>query len=350
MTPAERIEELRRLIRHHEERYYILNDPEIADAEFDALMRELERLEAEHPDLVTRRFADAARRRPRGRRLRRPSSTLEPMLSLDNAYSEEELRAFDERVRRGLGETGGPRDAVDYVAELKIDGVSIALTYEDGVLVRGATRGDGVAARTSPPTCAPSARFRCGSSGMRRCRPDRGARRGLPAAQGVRADQRASARRRASRCLPNPRNAAAGTLRNLDPALVAKRGLSAFFYQLVRRRATGQAGDRRGRPRRRHARDARTAPRVGAAGRAALAALRRHRRARRLLPRVGREAPHRSTSIPTASSSRSTRWRSAARSAPPASSRAGRSRSSSRRSRRRRCCRRSRSTSAAPAR
>src|SRR5919109_2366234 len=100
-------------------------------------MRELEQLEAENPDLA----ADDSPTRRVGGRAAAGFATVEhaePMLSLDNAYSEDELRAFDDRVRRGLGE-----DAVGYVAELKIDGVSIALTYEDGVLVRGATRGDG---------------------------------------------------------------------------------------------------------------------------------------------------------------------------------------------------------------
>src|SRR5688572_28620491 len=138
MNPADRIEELRRQIRYHEERYYILNDPELADAEFDALMHELERLEAEHPDLVS---ADSPTQRVGGR-VAAGFETVEhaePMLSLDNAYSEEELRAFDERVRKWLATA----DPVDYVAELKIDGVSIALTYADGVLMRAATRGDG---------------------------------------------------------------------------------------------------------------------------------------------------------------------------------------------------------------
>src|SRR5215212_5517646 len=113
MTAAERLDELRRLIRYHEERYYVLDDPEIADAEFDALMQELEQLEEDNPDLVT---ADSPSQRVGGR----PTSAFEtvehaePMLSLDNAYSEEELRAFDERVRKGLGET----NPVDYVAEL----------------------------------------------------------------------------------------------------------------------------------------------------------------------------------------------------------------------------------------
>ena len=143
MNPAERINELRRTIRHHEERYYVLDDPEIADAEFDALMQELERLEAENPDLVT---PDSPTQRVSGR----PAAgfvTVEhaqPMLSLDNAYSEQELREFDARVRRGLTAAGESVDRVAYIAELKIDGLSVALTYEEGRLVRGATRGDGV--------------------------------------------------------------------------------------------------------------------------------------------------------------------------------------------------------------
>src|SRR5688500_5474080 len=143
MDAANRIEELRRLIRHHAERYYVLNAPEIADAEFDALMRELEQLEADHPDLAS----DDSPTRRVGGRVAAGFETVQhaqPMLSLDNAYSEEELRAFDERVRRGLEPGPGATDSVDYVAELKIDGVSIALTYVDGRLVRAATRGDGV--------------------------------------------------------------------------------------------------------------------------------------------------------------------------------------------------------------
>src|SRR5687768_9844865 len=133
MTPAERIEELRREIRHHEERYYALNAPEISDAEFDALMKELQQLEHEHPDLARE---DSPTRRVGGRVEFGFASVehAEPMLSLDNAFSTEELRAFDDRVRRGLGATA-PSD-VEYVAELKIDGASIALTYVDGALVR----------------------------------------------------------------------------------------------------------------------------------------------------------------------------------------------------------------------
>ena len=228
MTPAERINELRVLIRHHEERYYILNDPEIADVEFDALMKELERLEAENPDLVTQ---DSPTRRVGGRVAAGFATVehVEPMLSLDNAYSEDELRGFDDRVRRGLGIDA---DAVAYVAELKIDGVSVALTYEDGKLVRGATRGDGTRGEDVTPNIrtirpiplrlrdtAPGGRFEVRGEIF------------LPR----RAFERINTEREAAGDIlfANPRNAAAGTLRNLDPALVATRGLSAFFYQLV---------------------------------------------------------------------------------------------------------------------
>src|SRR5204862_4702243 len=116
------------------------NDPEISDEAFDALVKELEALEAAHPDLVT---ADSPTQRVGGRAVEgfATAEHLQPMLSLDNAYSEEELRGFDERVRRGIGLTD--ETPVEYVAELKIDGLSIALTYVDGVLARGVTRGDG---------------------------------------------------------------------------------------------------------------------------------------------------------------------------------------------------------------
>jgi DNA ligase (NAD+) len=229
MTPAERIAELRRLIRHHEERYYVLTDPEIADVEFDALMRELERLEADHPDLVT---ADSPTRRVGGR-IAEGFATVEhaeQMLSLDNAYSEEELRAFDERVRRGLGT--GSDDAVVYVAELKIDGVSIALTYENGRLVRGATRGDGVRGEDV------TANLRTVRAIPLRLRDDAATGR-IEVRGEVFLPRRAFERLNAQReqggepLFANPRNAAAGTLRNLDPALVATRGLHAFVYQLV---------------------------------------------------------------------------------------------------------------------
>jgi len=138
-TPADRIDALRATIRHHEERYYVHHDPEISDAEFDALLAELQALEAEHPDLLT---PDSPTQRVAGRPVDGFTTArhAEPMLSLDNTYDADELDAFDERVRKGLGRADGE---VTYVAELKIDGLSIALTYEQGRFVRAVTRGDG---------------------------------------------------------------------------------------------------------------------------------------------------------------------------------------------------------------
>jgi DNA ligase (NAD+) len=227
VSPEQRVQELRDAIRHHEERYYIHNAPEIADEEFDRLLHELERLEADYPELLTR---DSPTQRVAGRPIE-GFETVEhvvPMLSLDNAYSADELRAFDERVRRGAAAGGGP---IDYVAEMKIDGLSIALTYEDGRLLRGATRGDG--ARGEDVTSnvrtirAIPLRLRGGLPGRVEIRGEVY----LPRESFARMNRE---RERAGEPLfANPRNAAAGTMRNLDPALVAKRGLSAYVYQLV---------------------------------------------------------------------------------------------------------------------
>jgi len=145
LPPEQRIRELREAIRHHEEQYYIHNSPEIADESFDALLHELEQLEADYPDLVT---TDSPTQRVAGRPIEGFETVehLAPLLSLDNVYNEEELRAFDERVRKAVGAEALAKAAdasIAYVAEMKIDGLSIALTYEDGRLVRGATRGDG---------------------------------------------------------------------------------------------------------------------------------------------------------------------------------------------------------------
>jgi DNA ligase (NAD+) len=227
MDPAARLARLREQVRHHEERYYIYNDPEIADDTFDALLKELEALEAEYPDLVT---PDSPTQRVAGRPVEgfETAEHLVPMLSLDNAYSEDELRAFDDRVRKA----GGLGDApVGYVAELKIDGLSIALTYEDGRLVRGATRGDGVrgeevTANVRTVRALPLA-LRNGPAGRIEVRGELF----LPRTTFARINRE---REDAGEPLfANPRNAAAGTMRNLDPALVASRRLGAFTYQLV---------------------------------------------------------------------------------------------------------------------
>jgi DNA ligase (NAD+) len=227
MDPLDRINQLRKEIRHHEERYYVHDAPEISDEHFDRLLHELERLEAEHPDLVT---PDSPTQRVAGRPTEGFPTVehLAQMLSLDNAYNEEELRAFDERVRKGAGLGDTP---VVYVAELKIDGLSIALTYEDGRLVRGATRGDGargedVTANVRTIKVIPL-KLVDGPSGRIEVRGEVD----LPTASFARINRE---REEAGEPLyANPRNVAAGTMRNLDPVLVARRGLRAFMYQVV---------------------------------------------------------------------------------------------------------------------
>jgi DNA ligase (NAD+) len=193
-------------------------------------MQELQRLEAAHPELVT---PDSPTQRVSGRVAEgfRTVAHAEPMLSLDNAYTEEELRAFDDRVRRGLSADGIVTDAVNYVAELKIDGLSIALTYVGGLLERAATRGNGtegeeVTANVRTIRAIP----------LKLKEP-------VPREMEVRGEvylpRRAFEKMNRERMdaeeplFANPRNAAAGAMRNLDPALVARRGLQAYVYQLV---------------------------------------------------------------------------------------------------------------------
>ena len=217
---------LRDLIRHHEERYYVFDAPEISDQEFDALMRDLQALERDHPELVT---PDSPTQRVGGRPVEGFPTVehLRQMLSLDNAYNEQELREFGERVRRGL-DSPGP---ITYVAELKIDGLSIALTYENGRLTRGATRGDGSRGedvtsnvrtiRSIPLTLrdAPSSRLEIrGEVYLPRTSFERMNREREEAAEPL---------------FANPRNAAAGTMRNLDPRQVAARALRAWTYDIA---------------------------------------------------------------------------------------------------------------------
>jgi DNA ligase (NAD+) len=227
MDPLTRISQLRKDIRYHEERYYIHNAPDISDEEFDRLLHELERLEGENPDLVT---PDSPTQRVAGRPTEGFPTVehLAPMLSLDNAYDEDELRAFDERVRRGaaLGDT-----PVSYVAELKIDGLSIALTYQNGRLTCGATRGDGVRGEDVTANVRTIRAIPLSLQGA----PD-----GRIEARGEvflprRSFERINKEREdeGEPLFANPRNAAAGTMRNLEPSLVARRRLGAFIYQLV---------------------------------------------------------------------------------------------------------------------
>ena len=195
------------------------------------------------------------------------------MLSLDNAYNEEELRAFDERVRRGLGTS----DPVTYVAELKIDGLSIALTYEDGALVRGATRGDGVRGEDVTHNVrtvrAIPLRLQGGPPGRIEIRGE--VYLSKTAFERINKEQEDAG----EPLYANARNTAAGTMRNLDPALVAKRGLLAWTYQVVW--PAGAADEPT------HAEMLTELKQWGAPVEPHWRALRRHRRGRRVLRRPG---------------------------------------------------------------
>ena len=226
MTAANRIYQLRDEIRRHEELYYMHAAPEVSDPEFDVLMNELKALEATHPELLT---SDSPTQRVGGRPAEGFATVehLQPMLSLDNAYNQDDLRAFDERVRKGLAIETSPA----YVAELKIDGLSIALTYDEGRLVRGATRGDG---SRGEDVTANVRTVRAIPLSLKRRPLGRIEIRGevyLPKKAFERMNQEQEAAGKP--LFANPRNTAAGAMRNLDPALVATRGLSAWSYQVV---------------------------------------------------------------------------------------------------------------------
>jgi DNA ligase (NAD+) len=224
--PAARIDELRREIRRHERLYYVLNQPEIADAEYDRLERELRDLEAAHPELVT---PDS----PTQRVGEKPSEAFAPfvhrvpMLSLDNTYSEEELREFEQRIFRLVGAR-----EMTYVAELKIDGVSIALHYEGGRLARAVTRGDGVRGDEVTPNVRAIKAVPLALSG-----PD------VPGELEARGEvfiprSRFEAINRAREArheepFANARNSTAGTLKSLDPRVTASRGLDVFVYSVA---------------------------------------------------------------------------------------------------------------------
>ena len=228
MTPAERVARLRDQIEHHNRRYYLLDDPEISDGEFDALMGELRKLESTHPEL---RDSDSPTERVGGTAAEGFESAdhLVPLLSLDNAYDEDELQEFHARVCRAQDL---PEDTVlDYVAELKIDGLSLALTYERGRLVRGVTRGDG---RRGEVVTANARAIRSIPLKLQGGPPERVEVRGevfFSRASFARLNE--GREERGEPVFANPRNAAAGTLRMLDPSVVASRRLGAFAYQVV---------------------------------------------------------------------------------------------------------------------
>lgn len=217
-----RAESLRALIAEHDRRYYVLDQPSISDADYDALLGELRTIEASHPDLVTR---DSPTQRVGGKpsELFAPVHHAAPMLSLDNAFSAEELAAWAAKLERGAEGT------IAYVCELKIDGLAVSLVYENGVFVRGATRGDGSVGEDI-------------SANLRTIRdiPMRLPGRGFPPVIEVRGEvylpistfeklNRDLATRN-DKPLVNPRNAAAGSLRQKDPQVTAKRELAIWCY------------------------------------------------------------------------------------------------------------------------
>jgi DNA ligase (NAD+) len=231
MSDQINLDPLREQIRHHEYRYYVLDDPEISDAEFDRLMNELKKLEAAHPELVT---TDSPTQRvggkPREGFVKVAHSV--PMLSLDNAYNEEELRNWERRVH----ELSGQKD-VEYICELKLDGMSLALRYEGGKLARGITRGDGstgedvtanVRTVRSIPLAVSAERMK--KSGIPRDFEVRGEML-MPIASFKKMNEERD--RHGLSLFANPRNATAGTVRQLEPSITAQRRLDYFAYMLM---------------------------------------------------------------------------------------------------------------------
>jgi DNA ligase (NAD+) len=225
------IEELREKLRYHEHRYYVLDDPEISDAAYDRLMNRLKELEAAHPELVT---PDSPTVRVGGAP-REGFSTVRharPMLSLDNAFSYDALRDWDRRVREGSGQ-----EKIEYIAEHKFDGLSISLQYEGGVLVRGATRGDGTTGEDVTPNVKTirSIPLRVDAGVLKKIK--------LPANFEVRGEVMMTRKsfemlnqqqeRSGGKIFMNPRSAAAGAVRVLDPAITASRRLDFFAYYLL---------------------------------------------------------------------------------------------------------------------
>lgn len=223
MDLASRAGELRRLIEHHNYRYHVLDAPEISDSEFDKLFRELQSMEAAYPELATPDSPTQSVGGPPVEGLK-PYRHAIPMLSLDNAFGHEELRAFDERVRKAL-ETN---DAIEYFAELKFDGASISLTYVDGVLEVGTTRGDGT---TGEDVTHNAKTVRGIPLRMQGSLPGRIEVRGeVVMLKSVFAEINAAKAERGEQLFANPRNAAAGGLRQLDSRQTAARKLNFFTY------------------------------------------------------------------------------------------------------------------------
>ena len=233
-SPAikKKIEALREKIRHHEYLYYVLDNPELTDAQFDKLMNELKRLEAEHPELIT---PDSPTQRvggkPREGFVKAKHSS--PMLSLDNAYSEDELRDWERRVQELSGRTD-----LEYMCELKLDGMSLALVYRDGGLERGITRGDGSIGEDV------TLNVRTVRSIPLVISKDKLKNAGIPADFEVRGEMlmplaafrklNEERERQGLATFANPRNFTAGTVRQLEPSITAQRRMDYFAYFLLK--------------------------------------------------------------------------------------------------------------------
>lgn len=223
--PGEEAARLRAAIRRHDRLYYVHAKPEISDQEYDRLYRKLLDLERVHPELVT---PDSPTQRVGGAPAKgfAAVSHIVPMLSMDNTYSADEMRQFDERVRKNLA-----ADEVEYVVELKFDGVSISLLYEEGVLVRGATRGDGIEGDDVSANLKTIRSIPLRFDDALKRRPARVEVRGevyLTKERFAALNRRKAAS--GEEAFANPRNAAAGSLKLLDPRIVAQRHLDAFIY------------------------------------------------------------------------------------------------------------------------
>lgn len=227
-TPGARVEELRRLVEHHNHRYFDLDAPEIPDADFDVLVRELREIEADHPELIT---PDSPTQRVGGApetQLFAPVRHRIPMMSLDNAFEAAELDAWADRLRRQL--PGVDLDGLDFSCEPKVDGVAMSLTYVDGRFVRAATRGDGV---TGEDVTANVATIAVVPKRLGIPSPHHLEVRGevyMPTAAFGALNERAAAE--GTKTFANPRNAAAGSLRQKDPAVTASRPLAFWAYQI----------------------------------------------------------------------------------------------------------------------
>ena len=226
MVVARNIEKLRDHIRHHDELYYVENAPEISDREYDELLEKLQQLEAAHPELIT---PDSPTQRVGGRPAEGFPEVVHtrPMMSLDNSYNIDELRAFDERCQR-LAE--GRK--LEYVAELKIDGLSLSLQYEEGLLVRGVTRGDGRIGEdvTQNARTIRSVPLRLKTKPIANALEVRGE---VFLPRHVFEKTNAEREEAGEARYMNPRNAAAGAIRQLDSRLVARRKLDMFVYDML---------------------------------------------------------------------------------------------------------------------